>query len=199
MDEQPFPVAQSGFNNRYTVSRYQTAGIHLQERSPLMSMPFYVRDIMSRDVITVRPEHTAEQALEVFQANQISGAPVVDSSGAVVGVISSNDLLKTNSPLSYGITNYFEVSLLDKVLAEEGFHLESINDGLVSDLMTHKVYSVQPETPVEEAAAKMLEHHIHRLIVISPETGKPQGIVSTFDLLKLIAENKNPQKSAATV
>jgi len=150
-------------------------------------MQFYAKDIMSENLITVRPEMSCEEVMDLFFEHHISGAPVLDKNNALVGVISMTDVIKSglNFPYSH---NFFEDAQLDRIIAEEGFHIEEVNIGFVSDYMTPHVHTALPDTPVEELAKTMYQKHIHRIIILDPSTSGPVGIVSTFDLLKLMAE-----------
>jgi CBS domain-containing protein len=153
-------------------------------------MRFYAKDIMSDNLITVRPEYTFEQVVEVFSANHISGAPVVSQHEELVGVVSMSDILSMTGPQTYYMPSYFDTAEIDRILADEGFHVEATTQGYVSDVMSRHVYTVTPDTPVEELAKTMFRQRVHRLIVLEPVSRKPIGIISTFDLLKLLAEGQ---------
>jgi predicted transcriptional regulator len=149
-------------------------------------MKLYAQHIMSTDLITVRPEMLCEEVIELFLANHISGAPVVNPFGVLIGVITMTDILKsgqaytqTESPL--------EDARLSQILSEEGFHMEVVPGGFASDFMTPQPFTAFPHTPIEELAAQMYTHRVHRLIIVQSNEQKPVGIVTTFDLLKLIA------------
>lgn len=149
-------------------------------------MQLYAKDIMSEDLITLRPETTCDEASEIFRMNNLSGAPVVDSRGVLLGVISVKDLLSASQGAFYG-GDFFSQSLLEQQLSEEGFHFEP-SEGFVSDYLTRTVFTALPDTPVEELARLMYQHHVHRIIIVQPHEQKPVGIVSTFDLLKVLAD-----------
>ncbi len=152
--------------------------------------PFYAKDIMNPDVITVRPDMMPEDLVEVFTANKISGAPVVDREGMLIGVISLYDILTNTGMNMLYSPDYFEEARIDHMLAQEGLHLDpaTLGEGFVSDYMTHNVYTALPDTPLPELARTMFTHRIHRIIILKPDTRKPVGIVSTFDVLKVLAE-----------
>ncbi len=151
-------------------------------------MELYAKDIMSQKLISLHPEMSLEEATEVLLANKISGAPVISSNGALVGVISLYDIF-SNAGLNFPFThNYFEETQIDRILAQEGLHLESVTSGDVSDVMTPTVHTVSPDTTVQALACTMFKQRIHRVIVLKPNTQIPVGVVSTFDLLKVLAE-----------
>lgn len=143
------------------------------------------KDIMSPKLVKIYPKMTSQEAIELLIVNRISGAPVVNLEGKLLGVLSLYDLI--NGDLNYSYSkNAYETSELDTMLANEGFHVETACAGDVLDLMTRQVVTAYPDTSVEKIAADMLRLKIHRIIVIEPETQKPLGIISTFDILKLV-------------
>ncbi len=149
-------------------------------------MQFYAKDIMSSQLITIKPEMMCEDAVELFIANRISGAPVVDVEKNLIGVMSIHDILLNSGNNIMFSSNYFEEAKIDRILAEEGLHLDSITEGFVSDYMKRDVFTALPDTEVEELATIMFKNRIHRVIITTPDKD-PIGIVTTFDLLKLIA------------
>lgn len=152
-------------------------------------MNFYAKDIMSRKLITAHPAMMCEEVMELLIANRITGAPVVNSQGVLLGVITLFDLVSNDMNLPYA-GSFFEASRLDALLSDEGLHLELVSEGAVSDYMTHEVFTATPETPVEELARTMYLNRIHRIIILKPNEQIPMGIVTTFDLLKVIAEDE---------
>jgi CBS domain-containing protein len=156
-------------------------------------MQFYAKDIMSDSVITVRPEMSSEEVKDLFTSHKISGAPVVDHNGQLIGVITMHDLLKSGLD-QYPTLGYFEQVQLDRALAQQGLHIENISAGFVSDFMTREVFTAEPEMPVEELARLMYRNRIHRVIVVNPDEAYPVGIVTTFDMLKMIASGNTLQE-----
>lgn len=153
-------------------------------------MTVCAKNLMSRAVITARPEMSCEEIMELFSANRISGAPVINPEGVLIGVISMSDVLSFGMDIPYR-QSYFEEAYLDRVLAKEGFHIEvSSESGFVSDYMSRNVYTVLPDTPIEDIAELMYRHRIHRVIVVNPSEQKPVGLVSTSDLVRAIAGRK---------
>lgn len=143
------------------------------------------RDIMSQKVIKARPGMTCEQVRDLLVSNKISGLPVVDSKGVLLGVISMSDIL--NSALN-GVYNdrFPEPRILDQLLEEEGFQLEQTAEGYASDMMTRSVIRAFPETPVPKLAELMYTYRIHRVIIVEPHSNKVVGIVTAYDLLKVL-------------
>jgi CBS domain-containing protein len=150
-------------------------------------MTIYAKDIMTRYLITAKPEMMCEEAMDRMFTNRVSGMPVLDEHGLLIGVISMFDILDANlnSPYNPG---YFEDTFIDRLLDQGGFHLEYITKGYVSEFMNRHVYTASPETSLEEIAQQMVEHRIHRVIILKPNEQIPVGIVTTFDVMKLLAQ-----------
>jgi predicted transcriptional regulator len=150
------------------------------------------KTLMSHPVITLQPEMTCEEAIDILITHRIGGAPVVNRQGGLIGVLSLHDVLKSGMAFSASGGDYFSESVIDRMLAQEGFHLEIPTQGFVSDFMTRQVFIAEPDTPVAELAQRMREQRIHRLIILDPRNQKPVGIVSTFDLLRALIALSDP-------
>lgn len=148
-----------------------------------------VSDVMTRDVVTLRPDETLREAAETLRGNEISGAPVVED-GDLVGVLSEGDVVKALRTGDLGYELWFpspfeivEVPLRNLIkwrqLRDE---LEESGDLYVRDVMTGSVKKVSPGDPVEEAAELMARHRINRLPVT--EEGNLVGIVTREDIIR---------------
>ncbi|MBT8211884.1 MAG: CBS domain-containing protein [Acidimicrobiia bacterium] len=131
-------------------------------------------DIMSKGVITVTPDQSLKEAARVMVGEGVSGLPVVDEAGAVVGIITEADFLAKEA--SRGRTRYRR--LLDTIFGEE----EIVKAELVSEAMTPDPITIDPHARVSEAARIMDEHKVKRLPVVDT-TGKLLGIVSRADVV----------------
>jgi len=123
---------------------------------------YEVRDVMTRDVLTLSPDVTVEGAIMLIIGNQISGMPVVDEQKRVIGIISEFQLLET-------------------------LYSPTIRNAQVGDVMTRDVLTVAPDTMLSEAASLMVLHRIRRLPVI--DEGKVVGVVARRDLLRYAIES----------
>ncbi|MEA1951286.1 MAG: CBS domain-containing protein [Planctomycetota bacterium] len=122
---------------------------------------YQVRDVINEDVITISADVTVEEAIRYLIDNRISGMPVVDEEGYLVGIISEFQLLETlYSPEVRGMP--------------------------VRDVMTKDVLTVSANTMLSDAASLMVAHRIRRLPVVN--NGKIVGIISRRDLLKYTLE-----------
>jgi CBS domain-containing protein len=140
-----------------------------------------VSDVMTTNVKTIPAESTLREAAQVLYENNIGGAPVVSEDGKLVGVISESDLLNVARKraalphvAAFGLFIAPEESL--RRIYEDGATL------LAEEVMTRKVVSLSPETPVAEAGDTLVKQKINRAPVIVE--GKVVGIVTRHDLLK---------------
>jgi CBS domain-containing protein len=139
--------------------------------------PITARDLMNPRVLTIPAEMDLKEAARFLVDNEITGAPVEDHHGQLVGLLSVVDIARVAAGL---------------VEPAEGDGAAPANPGsgvagfAVADAMTPALFSVEADARVAEVAALMLRHHLHRLLVT--EDGKPVGVVTSSDLLGLLVE-----------
>ncbi len=140
-----------------------------------------VMEVMTREVFAVAPDTGLETAARLMVERRIGGAPVIDAHRRVVGVISLVDLVDPDRDASEepGYPVYYRVT--DGWTDELGEHAYS-SPGRVSDVMTAAVISIPADATIVEAAQRMLELGVHRLLVVHGD--RLSGVVSTFDLLR---------------
>lgn len=158
-------------------------------------------DLMQTEVITLEAGATIREAIETFEDYHIQGAPVVDSAGNLMGVLSATDVAKSghvqadrieNDPGEYYVTDPLDELGPDGSRRSEEFYgkdeysPEVLGEQTVGDWMTPKVISVHAETPIQEVCQLMVRESIHRVCVV--HNSQLQGIVTTFDIVKWIAE-----------
>jgi CBS domain-containing protein len=147
-------------------------------------------DLMTSPVHVLRAEMDAREAISLFDEQGISGAPVVDSEGDLVGVLSQTDVLHWYLGREDELvvdTDYWHRADLRAQPVPSGFNVVDTNVPLVSDLMTPVTVVATAETPATELAATMVERKVHRIIV-THHGDQVAGIVSALDLLKLVAD-----------
>lgn len=150
------------------------------------------KDLMNADVLTVEDRMTAEELAAFFEDNEISGAPVVDGAGQLLGVVSLKDLARSLPGSGNAAPDRSDPALYlkeweDHFNPEDLKHLRVVDTEITaSDLMSRTIHSVSGSTPVAECARRMLEHHVHRLLVT--EDGQLRGILTSFDVLRLVAD-----------
>ncbi len=153
---------------------------------------FTAHDVMNPRVVTVSDDKTVEELVGLLMEQGISGAPVVDSKGKFVGVVSATDVMEERRAASREIQETGRIALR-KEEALSRMSLDELGklaikgpDLLVRDIMTPTVYTVPHDLTVAEVARTMVAGRIHRLFV----TRGPSivGIITALDLLKLLYE-----------
>ncbi|MBS3947938.1 MAG: CBS domain-containing protein [Dethiobacter sp.] len=142
------------------------------------------RDLMTRDVVTVASDTTVQELARLLLEHKISGLPVVDKEGRIIGIVSEGDLVYQDKKLH--IPAFLEI-LGGVVYLENpnrlGQDLMKMTAAKVGDLMTTRVYTVKEDTSVEAIATIMVEKKVNRVPVVDG-AGKLVGIVSRQDLIK---------------
>jgi CBS domain-containing protein len=151
-------------------------------------------DLMNPRVLTVREDLTLRELANVLVENEISGAPVEDRSGKLVGVVSLTDIaaaLAEDEEEEDGERGDFFLSEWrgDGMTREEIEELDLDEaEMMVADIMTPEVFTVREDTPVSEIAEAMIQNHVHRILVTRED--RVVGIISTSDLLGLLVADK---------
>lgn len=152
------------------------------------------RDLMRENVVTVSKDTPLSELERILSDQKITGAPVTDESGAIVGVVSVRDLIDRYSEDSDAKPRrdrgWFELSS-EELLEEdyESFEVPEEAEETVADIMTASVVSVPEDAGIREIAKTMTERKVHRVLV--ERAGRPGvhiGIVGTFEILDMLAE-----------
>jgi len=116
------------------------------------------QDIMTRNIYTISPEASVQEVAQLLSRERISGAPVVDKDGKLLGIVTQADII-------------WNVG----------------RDGLrVADIMNPEIIAVDEKTPVGEIAILMSKRHIKRVLVMCD--GKMVGIISRADIVQAVAQ-----------
>ncbi len=151
-------------------------------------------DVMNPSVITVRDDLTVQEVAALLTEKEITGAPVTNPQGKLVGVVSVTDIAESaaeGADFSPGgsASNFRRHDLEGRAGRGELRDLHVENAGLpVRDIMTPTVFTVPENTPVSRLAKTMISGRIHRLLVT--RRGRIVGIVTALDLLKLLLDRK---------
>jgi len=151
------------------------------------------RDIMTKDVVWIPESTNVTEAIRLFVDEMISGAPVVDEEGGLVGVVSLRDFAR-NTVIT-GQNNddrpsafFYETWELPITKSEaNSFHIESESDQTVKDVMTPTLFYVDVDMPVRDVAEMMLKGRIHRVVVL--ENDELAGLITTMDMLKVVVNH----------
>jgi predicted transcriptional regulator len=146
-----------------------------------------VKDLMNPDIMTVADEMTTDELARYLVEREISGAPVVDSQGHLIGVVSMTDIgRKMAEPSELTSSNFYRDDGMDLTLEDLGQRFVEERAVTVRDVMTPVIHKVPVTASVAEVARIMVEQHIHRLVVT--EGSDPVGIITSMDLLKMVAD-----------
>jgi len=170
-----------------------------------------VRDVMQQHVLSVTPDISVRSLVRLLSTNRISGAPVLDESGKILGVVSSSDVLRLAAQdpgISFpggpwrepaardehedeedgeAIPWYFTTLDPGLSLPEEGLNGE-LDDYDVEDIMTPAAFTIAPDEAISEVARFLYRGRIHRALVV--DRGVLLGIVTPFDLLPILVERE---------
>ncbi|NES07415.1 MAG: CBS domain-containing protein [Okeania sp. SIO2F4] len=146
-----------------------------------------VSDVMSHNPITAKPEMPLKEAIKILAEQRISGLPVVNDKGKLVGIVSETDLMWQES----GVTPPPYIMLLDSVIFLENpaRYEKEIHKALgetVGEVMTKNPLTTTPEKTLPAAARLMHERNIHRLPVLD-NNGEVIGILTRGDIIRAMA------------
>lgn len=165
----------------------------------------FASDVMQTTVITVNPEMPLLYVHRLFVQEEIHGAPVVDESGTLCGVISSIDLLRAVEEKYLGrplisAPSYFRQALPHSGPAwlpsgEEVQLQDRLSSMTASDVLTTEIVAVGLYTHVSDIASVMRAQRIHRVFVL--DDNELRGIISSLDLLQLLESPASTSRLAA--
>ena len=143
------------------------------------------RDIMSSDVVTLRPETEITEAARILLDRRINGLPVLDENDKVVGILCQSDLIAQQKKMP--IPSLF--TFLDGLIALTSMkqidkEVRKIAATVVSDAMTPDPVTVGPDTGLETIAGLMVDNGFHTLPVV--ENRRLVGIIGKSDVLKTL-------------
>lgn len=150
------------------------------------------RDLMIDEVITIDADAPIEDAVRILDEDHVSGLPVLDAAGQLVGMITSHDLARIDHERDGSIEPRPAEPTLADVLDEtdEDDHAQRLTDGfadaLVREFMTPAVITVAPSATLKQICTVLARENIHRVVVT--ERGELVGIVTTTDIVRRLAD-----------
>lgn len=147
-----------------------------------------VKDVMYTDVVCLKTSMNFLEAAELFLQNKISGAPVLDETGALVGVLSEKDLFRALYP-SYQSFYQNPTPFLNEKELEETAH--EAREKTVDQIMSRRVVTTTPNTHVLKVGGLMIASGIHRVPVV--ENGKIVGMVSRGTIYRAVMRYTFPE------
>jgi len=144
------------------------------------------RDVMTREVITINQDASVEDLARLLETHRISGVPVLDHHGQLVGVVTQSDLVRRSRDLELPpALNILDIHLFLETPSRFLKRLTQLLGNRVSEVMTPEPVVVAPDTPVQEIARIMDTRKVHTLPVVAE--GKLVGIVGKLDLIRGLA------------
>lgn len=143
------------------------------------------RDVMQRDVMTVRPNATVNEVARILATAAYSGLPVTDEDGRLVGMVTEADLLaraqRLNMPAFFPFIGGIVYLESPQKLEEQ---LRKATGTSVADVMTTDVVTVREDTPVQDIVTMMVQRKINRVPVV--DDAGLVGIVTRDDIIRAI-------------
>ena len=153
------------------------------------------RDWMTPHLVSIRELATVHEAVALLADKGFSAAPVIDSAGRPVGVISRSDIVvhdRENVQHLAPVPEYYDKSELVTDAGEAlgaGFQVEKPDRTRVKDIMTPIVFSVTPQTPAVKVVEELVKLNVHRLFVVDG-SGVLIGVISALDIMRhLVGSN----------
>jgi CBS domain-containing protein len=148
-----------------------------------------VKDIMTKEVITVSPEAEIVYATKLLLENRINGVPVTNETGKLVGILCQSDLIAQQKKLP--VPSFF--SFWDGLIALTSMkqfekEVQKIAAITVAQAMTPNPVAVRPDTDIEAVAALMVDNNFHTIPVV--DEGELVGIVGKEDILRTLIPRK---------
>ena len=145
-----------------------------------------VSDMMQREVVTVSPRMSVKEVAKLFTDKGISGAPVVDDEGRLVGIVTDRDLIMEDVRVHF--PTY--IQFLDGIFYLGGFRrfeeeLRKAVGATVEDVMTHHVVTADESATVEDVATLLVERGFDRIPIV--REGRLVGLVTKADIVRTLA------------
>jgi len=142
-----------------------------------------VKDLMKRDIITVTERAALREVVRLLSTSGVSGIPVVDGDGKLVGIITEHDVVKALMPTYEEIISEESATLDVNFITTRAYQ---VRDNPVSSIVTRNVVTVTQDDPVIRAASIMVIKKLKLLPVL--KDGRPIGTVSRIDIARALVE-----------
>ncbi len=155
-----------------------------------------LKDIMSKNVVSVKKDTTLKELMDLFLDKHISGVPVVDEDDVAIGIVSKSDIIRSEKEIGENIRK--EMSDAERPFCESSdggysqfdvnFQEATYSTTLVANIMQPTVISLAADDTIVKAINVMVDNRIHR-VCVNRKNGKIAGIISTFGILNAIADS----------
>lgn len=142
-----------------------------------------IKDIMTKEVITVSENDTVEKCAKLLTTHDLSGLPVLDAEGKVKGIVTEGDLIRRSSRIK--APAFLEILGGIIYLDNPNKYLDEVKKSMghfAKNIMTEDITTIHPDEKIEEAATLLVHQKVKRLPVLDDE-GKLVGIVSRKDIM----------------
>lgn len=141
------------------------------------------KDIMTKDVITVKSDAPIEELAKILIEHKISGVPVLNESGELDGIVTENDLISQNKRLHIPtFIRLFDAFIMIERPSKIEKEIKKMAATIVGDICIKDVITITEDTPIEDIATIMAEKKVHLIPVV--EGRKIRGIIGKMDLIK---------------
>lgn len=163
------------------------------------------KDVMTRELVVLSPDAPISEAAHLLLREQISGAPVVNDVGVCVGVFTTSDVLAYEEDRAEGreeMSMYYRMPEPYEVGSEEWTRWEEVQqefaeapEATVEEYMTRDLVTVDENDPLEEVVRRMLDAHVHRILVTDRQS-RLVGIITTTDILGTLLREARLEEAA---
>jgi len=147
------------------------------------------QDIMTKDVITISKDSTLADLSKLLLKNKISGVPVIDKEGRLVGMATDADIIREDMepifPFYFDplVINYGYIENIEKYQKDMKEHLET----RIEEVMARRVKTVHKDTPISDVARIIVRNKINRVPVVD-ENNKLLGIIARSDIIESMVD-----------
>lgn len=147
-----------------------------------------ITDIMTKKLITVTPETDIHELAKLLVQNNISGAPVIDEDGKLLGIVREESVIFQDKKVH--LPTFINLSLGFLTLGTQRYEeeIKKISASKVSEIMEKNIVTISPEMEIEDAATLMLEKEIYYLPVV--KNNKLEGVLTKKDIVRAIAKSQ---------
>ncbi len=146
-------------------------------------MTLEVKDFMSKEIISVPPDKNAKDAFKMLLESNMSGLPVIDKEGNLVGVFTEREILKSILPVYIKDVGSFIYTADSKAELKK---IASLDKFMVKDLMRKDVPTIDADASLTEASKIMLTKSERRIVVMKGK--KPIGVITRYDVVMGLAK-----------
>jgi len=144
-----------------------------------------VKDIMTKEVVSVRPETSVFEAHKIISSNYFNGLPVIDDENRLLGIITEYDLLVKSFTLESFFSELSGTELFERL--QEG--IEKLKNTTVEEVMNKDPITLSADATAKEMVRAFVEHHRVNPIPVVDKDSRVVGIVSRYDALVLFYVN----------